>query len=336
MRDLLKKYFDYDHFLPLQEEIISSVMEGSDALVLMPTGGGKSLCYQLPALRLDGLTLVVSPLIALMKDQVDSLRSKGIPAAFINSSLMPSEIDQIQELAQRRDLKILYFAPERLARNSFRSFLANLKISLVAVDEAHCISVWGHEFRPDYRKLGNLRRRLPSVPFLALTATATPLVRRDIVEQLNLKKPKWFIDSFNRPNLKYSVAAKRSEQESYSRLKNLLEDYRDEPAIVYRTKRKDAYRLAKRLQGDGFKAYSYHAGYENSERRVIQDRFMSGQADIIVATIAFGMGIDKADIRLIVHFDLPMSLENYYQETGRAGRDRLPSDCVLFYHRSDR
>ena len=311
-------------------------MEGKDALVLMPTGGGKSLCYQLPALRLDGLTLVISPLIALMKDQVDSLRSKGIAAAFINSSLAPSEIDRIQVLAQRRHLKILYIAPERLAKNSFLRFLANLRISLVAVDEAHCISVWGHDFRPDYRKLGALRRSLPKVPFLALTATATPIVRQDIIEQLKLKKPALFVDSFNRPNLKYSVAAKLSEQESYSRLKDLLEEYRDEPVIVYRTKRKDVYHLAKRLQGDGFEAYSYHAGYENSERRVIQDRFMSGQADIIVATIAFGMGIDKPDIRLIVHFDLPMSLENYYQETGRAGRDRLPSNCVLFYQRSDR
>ncbi len=336
MRDLLKQQFGYDEFLPLQEEIISSVMDGKDALVLMPTGGGKSLCYQLPALRLDGLTLVISPLIALMKDQVDSLRSKGIAAAFINSSLAPSEIDRIQVLTQRRHIKILYIAPERLAKNSFLRFLANLRISLVAVDEAHCISVWGHDFRPDYRKIGALRRSLPSVPFLALTATATPFVRRDIIEQLKLKNPGLYVDSFNRPNLKYSVAAKRSEEDSYSRLKDLLEEYRGKPAIVYRTKRKDVYRLAKRLQSDGFKAYSYHAGYENSERRVIQDRFMSGQADIIVATIAFGMGIDKSDIRLIVHFDLPMSLENYYQETGRAGRDKLPSNCVLFYRRSDR
>ncbi len=336
MRDLLKQYFGYDEFLPLQEEIISSVMDGKDALVLMPTGGGKSLCYQLPALRLDGLTLVISPLIALMKDQVDSLESKGIPAAFINSSLSPSEIDQIQKLAARRRLKILYFAPERLSKNSFRRFLANLKISLVAVDEAHCISEWGHDFRPNYRKIGALRRSLPSVPLLALTATATPFVRRDIIEQLKLKNPGLYVDSFNRPNLKYSVTAKRSEQDSYSRLKDLLVEYRGKPAIVYRTKKKDVDHLAKRLQGDGFKAYSYHAGYENSQRRVIQDRFMSGQADIIVATIAFGMGIDKPNIRLIVHFDLPMSLENYYQETGRAGRDRLPSDCVLFYRSSDR
>ena len=336
MRDLLKQQFGYDEFLPHQEKIIGSVLAGRDALVLMPTGGGKSLCYQLPALRLPGLTLVVSPLIALMKDQVDALKSKGIPAAFINSSLTPDENRQIQEEARKGNLKILYAAPERLFRQGSRPFLAHLKISLVAIDEAHCISVWGHDFRRDYRRLGELRRSLPNVPFLALTATATPQVRQDIVSQLELKEPEIFVDSFNRPNLDYSVVPKRSEQESFSRLKGLLEEHRGEPAIVYRTKRKDVYRLAERLHREGYKALSYHAGYENFERRKIQDKFMSGQADIVVATIAFGMGIDKPDIRLTVHFDLPMSLENFYQETGRAGRDRRPSKCVLFYLESDR
>ena len=333
MQDLLKQYFGYDDFLPLQEEIISSVLEGMDALVLMPTGGGKSLCYQLPALRLGGLTLVVSPLIALMKDQVDALQANGIAAAFINSTLPYSEINRIQGQAQRGDLKILYVAPERLAQAAFQYFLARLKVSLVAVDEAHCISVWGHDFRPDYRKLGELRRSLPGVPFLALTATATERVRRDIVDQLHLNGPQQFIASFNRANLSYSVLPKRND--TFDTLAGLLQKRKGESAIIYCTSRKETEGLAGRLRHRGFDAQPYHAGLDNDVRRQTQERFIRDRVSIIVATIAFGMGIDKSNIRLLVHYDLPKSLEGYYQETGRAGRDGLPSECVLFYSYGD-
>ena len=333
MQDLLKQYFGYDDFLPLQEEIISSVLEGRDALALMPTGGGKSLCYQLPALRLGGLTLVVSPLIALMKDQVDALQANGIAAAFINSTLPYSEINRIQGQAQRGDLKLLYVAPERLAQAGFQYFLARLNVSLVAVDEAHCISVWGHDFRPDYRKLGELRRSLPGVPFLALTATATERVRRDIVDQLHLNGPQQFIASFNRANLSYSVLPKRND--TFDTLAGLLQKRKGESAIIYCSSRKVTEGLAGRLRHRGFDAQPYHAGLDNDVRRQTQERFIRDGVSIIVATIAFGMGIDKSNIRLLVHYDLPKSLEGYYQETGRAGRDGLPSECVLFYSYGD-
>jgi len=333
MFDLLKQYFGYDEFLPLQEEIITSVLNREDSLVLMPTGGGKSLCYQLPALRLDGLTLVVSPLIALMKDQVDALRSNGIPAAFINSSLPFAELLRVQEQAVQGDLKILYVAPERLALPAFQSLLARLKVSLVAVDEAHCISVWGHDFRPDYRRLGELRKSLPGVPFLALTATATERVRRDILDQLYLNQPRQFIASFNRANLNYSVLPKNKD--SFEVLVEHLQKHRGESSIIYCTSRNDTESMSARLRTNGFDAQPYHAGLENDVRRQTQENFIRDRVSIIVATIAFGMGIDKPNIRLLVHYDLPKSLEGYYQETGRAGRDGLPSDCVLLYNYGD-
>lgn len=333
MLDLLKQYFGYDEFLPLQEEIIASVLKGEDSLALMPTGGGKSLCYQLPALRLDGLTLVVSPLIALMKDQVDALKSNGIPAAFVNSTLPFSEILRVQEQALQGVLKILYVAPERLALPAFQNFLSRLKVSLVAVDEAHCISVWGHDFRPDYRRLGELRNTLPRVPFLALTATATERVRRDILDQLHLNEPRQFIASFNRANLNYSVLPKN--RDSFEVLVELLQKRKGESSIIYCTSRKETEGLAASLRGGGFDAQPYHAGLENDVRRQTQENFIRDRVSIIVATIAFGMGIDKPNIRLLVHYDLPKSLEGYYQETGRAGRDGLPSDCVLLYNYGD-
>ncbi len=333
MRDLLKQQFGYGKFLPLQEEIISSVMDGKDAVALMPTGGGKSLCYQLPALRLDGLTLVISPLIALMKDQVDGLRANGIEAAFINSTLPYAEINRVQTRAQQGVLKILYVAPERLVQSGFQYFLSRLKVSLVAVDEAHCISVWGHDFRPDYRKLGDLRRSLAHVPFLALTATATERVRKDIVEQLQLRQPRQFIASFNRPNLSYAVLPKRKD--IYDTLADLLQKHKNESAIIYCTSRSDTESLAARLRNNGFDAQPYHAGLDGGVRRATQERFIRDELSIVVATIAFGMGIDKPNIRLLVHHDLPKSLEGYYQETGRAGRDGLPSRCVLFYTYGD-
>ena len=333
MRDLLKTYFGYDAFRPLQEEIIEGVLEKQDTLVIMPTGGGKSLCYQLPALRLDGLTLVISPLIALMKDQVDGLRTNGVPAEFINSSLTYAEISRVQAQAQSGGLKILYLAPERLALADFRSFLGTLKVSLVAVDEAHCISEWGHDFRPDYRTLGNLRRSLPDVPFIALTATATKRVRGDIVTQLGLNRPKQFIASFDRPNLQYEVRPKRR---AYEQLVRLLRERRGESAIIYCLSRKDTEELSDRLGDEGFQALPYHAGMDAGTRRRNQERFIRDEVNIIAATIAFGMGIDKPDVRLVVHQELPKSLEAYYQQTGRAGRDSLPSDCVMFYSYGDK
>ena len=333
MLDLLKQYFGYDEFLPLQEEIITSVLNGEDALVLMPTGGGKSLCYQLPALRLDGLTLVVSPLIALMKDQVDALKSNGIPAAFINSSLPFSEVLKVQEQALQGYIKILYVAPERLSLPAFQIFLSKLRVSLVAVDEAHCISVWGHDFRPDYRRLGELRNNLPGIPFLALTATATERVRRDILDQLHLNTPRHFIASFNRANLNYTVLPKN--RDSFEVLVELLQKHNGESSIIYLTSRKETENLAAQLRESGFDAQPYHAGLENEARRQTQEDFIRDRLSIVVATIAFGMGIDKPNIRLLVHYDLPKSLEGYYQETGRAGRDGLPGDCVLLYNYGD-
>ena len=333
MRDLLKQYFGYDEFLPLQEEIISSVLNGRDGLVLMPTGGGKSLCYQLPALQLDGLTLVVSPLIALMKDQVDALISNGIAAGALNSTLTYAEIRSVQEQALNGVLKILYVAPERLAQEAFQNFLARLKVSLVAIDEAHCISVWGHDFRPEYRRLGELRAALPGVPFLALTATATERVRGDIVGQLQLRQPQEYIASFNRANLNYSVVPKR--RDSFDTLLTLLQKHKGESAIIYCTARKETESLAACLRNSGFDAQPYHAGLDDEVRRQTQERFIRDQVTIIVATIAFGMGIDKPNIRLLVHHSMPKSLEGYYQETGRAGRDGLPSDCVLLYTYGD-
>ena len=333
MLDLLKRYYGYDHFRPLQEEIISNVLTGNDSLVIMPTGGGKSLCYQLPALRLDGITLVVSPLIALMKDQVDGLKANGIKAEFINSTLPYEDMVRIRGEALRGEIKILYVSPERLAIEGFQSLLNSLSVSLVAVDEAHCISEWGHDFRPDYRSLGALRRSMPDVPFIALTATATHRVRDDIVTQLGLQNPQRFVASFNRANLSYEVRPKRN---SFGHLVELLESRRTQSAIIYCFSRKETEELSVDLQGIGLKARPYHAGMDANARRRTQEEFIAGEFPIVVATIAFGMGIDKPDVRLVVHYSLPKSLENYYQETGRAGRDGLPSDCVLFYSYGDK
>ena len=333
IRSLLKSHFGYDGFRPSQEEIIASVLDGNDSLVLMPTGAGKSLCYQLPALCLDGLTLVVSPLIALMKDQVDALKANGIAAEFINSTLSPAELRRVQSEALAGALKILYLAPERLALAGFQSFLGRLGVSLIAVDEAHCISEWGHDFRPDYRNLAALRGLLPGTPVIALTATATERVRRDIVAQLGLSGGRVFISSFNRPNLTYAVRPKRR---AFDALLALFEQHRDEAAIIYRFSRKDTENLARRLSSHGISALPYHAGLDGEVRRLTQERFARDQVPVIVATIAFGMGIDKPDVRLIVHYDMPKSVEGYYQETGRAGRDDLPSDCVFFYSRADK
>jgi len=331
--DLLKAHFGFDRFLPMQEEIITQVLAGKDALVVMPTGGGKSLCYQLPALRFHGLTVVVSPLIALMKDQVDSLRANGVAAAFINSTLTAAQASRVQAQAQQGALKILYLAPERLALPGFRDFLRALDVSLFAIDEAHCISEWGHDFRPDYRNLRTLRGDFPKVPVIALTATATEQVRQDIIAQLGLRQPGIFISSLDRPNLSYIVRPKR---DSFQALLKLLKEHENETAIIYCFSRKDTETLATDISGHGFKALPYHAGLDRGTRQETQEKFIHDQVPIIVATIAFGMGIDKPDIRLVVHYDLPKSLEGYYQETGRAGRDGLPSECALFYSYGDK
>ena len=333
MLDQLKAYFGFDQFLPLQKEIISKVIAKRDTLVLMPTGGGKSLCYQLPALSFTGLTLVVSPLIALMKDQVDGLHANGVPAGLLNSGQGPEESSLVHDQAKQGKIKILYVAPERLGLPGFQRFLQSVDVSLIAIDEAHCISEWGHDFRPDYRNLKSLRENLPGVPVIALTATATALVREDIINQLGLARPEIFISSFNRPNLTYTIQPKT---EPLGTLLHLLEKHNGGSAIIYRFSRKATEETALELSERGFNALPYHAGLERDVRRETQEKFIRDQVQIIVATIAFGMGIDKPDVRLVVHYDLPKTVEGYYQETGRAGRDGLASDCVLFYSYGDR
>ena len=331
--DVLKSRFGYDSFRGLQEEIIANVLGRHDSLVLMPTGAGKSLCYQLPALIFEGVTLVISPLIALMKDQVDALNANGIPARYINSSLSPWEMDQVQAEVREGRVKLLYVAPERLSLSAFRSFLHSLNLSLLAIDEAHCISEWGHEFRPDYRNLLQTRQDFPDVPVIALTATATERVREDITSQLGLHRGQVFLSSFNRPNLSYSVHPK---SDSLAFLMSLLQKSRGQSAIIYCFSRRDTEELADGLTKRGFQARPYHAGLDAETRRQTQEDFVRDRVPIIVATIAFGMGIDKPDVRLVVHNSLPKSLEGYYQETGRAGRDGLPGECVLFFAYGDK
>ena len=331
--DVLKRRFGHDGFLPMQEEVIENVLSRRDSLVLMPTGSGKSICYQLPALLLDGLTLVVSPLIALMKDQVDALTSKGIRAAFINSAMTYSDVRRVQADAYHGRLDILYVAPERLVTQRFNDFLRASKLGLIAIDEAHCISEWGHDFRPDYRNLQTLRDEFPDTPMIALTATATERVREDILYQLRMTRAARFVASFNRPNLTYSVRPKRRTLEA---LADLLRRNEGGSAIVYCFSRQDTEDLASSLSSRGFSVLPYHAGLEDRVRRDTQERFLSDEVLVITATIAFGMGVDKPNIRLVVHYDLPKTIEGYYQETGRAGRDGLPSECVLFFSYRDK
>ncbi len=332
MKELLKNHFGYKDFRPMQEEVIGNILQGKDSLVVMPTGGGKSLCYQLPALNFDGLTLVISPLISLMKDQVDSLKKNGIKAEFLNSSLSFSETRIIQGRLSLRDIKILYLSPEKLSSENFKMFLRTLKVSLIAIDEAHCISEWGHDFRPDYRNISAFRRMFPNTPFIALTATATKKVREDIKNQLSLKDPKIFISSFNRDNLNLIVTRKK---DSFEKILKLLKRNRGEPAIIYCYSRKDVERISDKLREKGFSSLPYHAGLSKEERKENQNLFIKDKVNIIVATIAFGMGIDKPNIRLVIHHTFSKSIESYYQEIGRAGRDGLKSDCVLFYSRGD-
>jgi ATP-dependent DNA helicase RecQ len=332
MEKLLKTYFGYDNFRQNQKEIIQSVLDKKDTFALMPTGGGKSICYQLPALKLSGVTLVVSPLIALMKDQVDSLKANGISAEFINSSLSHMEIMAIQMRIHLGEIKILYVAPERLAQESFMEFLKSVELNLIAIDEAHCISEWGHDFRPDYRNLKKLRESFPKIPAIALTATATKKVQEDIVNQLSLKDPNIFISSFNRENLNIKVIRKK---DSFQKILELLKEWPNEPTIIYCFSRKETEKMALDLEEKGHKAIFYHAGLEDKIRKNNQELFIKDEVNIIVATVAFGMGIDKSNVRMVIHHTFPKTLEGYYQEIGRAGRDGLKSDCVLFYSFAD-
>ena len=333
MENLLKKYFGYDAFRPLQKEIIEQVLSGVDSVVLMPTGGGKSLCFQLPALILEGVSIVISPLISLMKDQVDSLVANGIAADFINSSLTPKKIAEVMDKAGNGELKIIYIAPERLSVPGFEDFLHALCINVIAIDEAHCISQWGHDFRPDYRNLTVLRENFPGVPIIALTATATEEVREDIVKQLSLNNPKMFISSFNRPNLSYEVLPKK---DSFNSILELVMLHKNSSVIIYCFSRNDTQTMVDRLNTYGLKAVPYHAGLNAKTRKENQEKFIKDEVNVMVATIAFGMGIDKPDVRLVIHHSLPKSIEGYYQETGRAGRDGLPARCVLFFSYADK
>src|SRR5438874_6226099 len=328
----LKKHFGHDEFRPLQQQIVTDALASRDVFALMPTGGGKSLCFQLPALLRDGLTIVVSPLISLMKDQVDALQMSGIAATFLNSTLDRHEASERWRGLNRGEYRLLYVAPERLMLDGFLERALNWNIAQFAIDEAHCISEWGHDFRPEYRELKKLRRHLPDVPLMALTATATERVRIDIVKQLGLHEARCYVASFNRPNLTYRVIAKSSP---YEQVLALIRQRPNESGIVYCASRKTADALAKKLNADGIKAKPYHAGLETKERTKHQELFLRDDARVITATIAFGMGINKPNVRFVIHHDLPKNIEGYYQETGRAGRDGLPSECVLLFSVGD-
>ncbi len=328
----LKKHFGYDEFRPLQREIIQDALAGRDVFVLMPTGGGKSLCFQLPALTRDGLTIVVSPLISLMKDQVDALQTSGIPATYLNSTVDREEAKARWRGLHRGEYRLLYVAPERLMLDTFLERALNWNIAQFAIDEAHCISEWGHDFRPEYRELKKLRKHLPDVPIMALTATATEQVRADIIKELNLRDPRSYVASFNRPNLTYRVVAKTAP---YDQLLAFMRSRPNDSGIVYCASRKSTESLARNLNENGVSTKTYHAGLTTSERTRHQEAFLRDDVRVITATIAFGMGINKPNVRFVVHYDLPKNLESYYQETGRAGRDGLPSECVLLFSPGD-
>jgi ATP-dependent DNA helicase RecQ len=328
----LKKHFGYDQFRPLQREIIEDALAGGDVFVLMPTGGGKSLCFQLPALMRQGLTIVVSPLIALMKDQVDALQTSGIPATYLNSTLSREEAKARWRGLHRGEYRMLYVAPERLMLDAFLERALNWDIAQFAIDEAHCISEWGHDFRPEYRELKKLRKHLPDVPMMALTATATERVRADIIKELKLRDPRAYVASFNRPNLTYRVVPKTA---AYDQLLAFIHSRDKDSGIVYCASRKSTESVAQRLNEAGVAAKPYHAGLTNAERTKHQDAFLRDDVRVITATIAFGMGINKPNVRFVVHYDLPKNIESYYQETGRAGRDGLPSECVLLFSPGD-
>lgn len=328
----LKTVFGFHDFRPPQQEVIERVLADEDVFLVMPTGGGKSLCYQIPALHRDGVAVVVSPLIALMKDQVDALIANGVQAACLNSSLSATEAGKVFQQMDKGTLDLLYVAPERLMMPEFLERLGTLKLALFAIDEAHCISQWGHDFRPEYTQLGRLRPLFSGVPIVAMTATADPETRKDILGQLGLTDAAVFVAGFDRPNITYTVIPK---DKPLAQLTSFLRNRRDESGIVYALSRKRVEQVAEKLQTAGFRAAAYHAGLPDDQRRHVQEAFQRDDIRIVVATVAFGMGIDKPNVRFVVHYDLPKSVESYYQETGRAGRDGLPSEALMLFGMGD-
>ena len=332
IHDTLQQVFGLQEFRPFQQDIIEHVVDAGDAFVLMPTGGGKSLCYQLPALHRAGMGIVVSPLISLMKDQVDALLANGVRAAMYNSTLDAQEARSVLARLHNGEIDLLYVAPERMMRPDFIRSLENIPLALIAIDEAHCVSQWGHDFRPEYAALGELRQCFPDLPFIALTATADPQTRDDIVDVLGLHRARLFTSSFDRPNIRYTVLDKHRPQ---SQLKRFLNNRGDSSGIVYALSRKRVEEVAASLRDQGFSAAAYHAGLSAETRREVQEQFIRDEVLIVVATVAFGMGIDKPNVRFVVHYDLPRHMEGYYQETGRAGRDGLAADALLLFGTQD-
>ena len=329
---VLKSVFGYQSFRKGQEEVINAALNGQDALVVMATGNGKSLCYQIPALCFEGLTLVISPLISLMKDQVDQLQANGVEADFLNSSQTLEQQQQVQNKLISRQLKLLYVSPEKVMTNSFFQLISYSKVSFIAIDEAHCISQWGHDFRPEYTQLGGLKASFPHAPIMALTATADYATRQDILTHLNLENPHRYIGSFDRPNIRYTLEEKYKPMEQLIRF---VLAQKGKSGIIYCNSRNKVERIAESLRNKGVSAAAYHAGMETALRERVQQDFLRDNVQVVVATIAFGMGINKSNVRFVAHFDLPRSIESYYQETGRAGRDDLPAEAVLFYEPAD-
>ncbi len=329
---VLKSVFGYDSFRPYQEEIINTLLGRQDVFLVMPTGGGKSLCYQIPALCLNGTAVIISPLIALMKDQVDALVANGVAAAYYNSTLEADDARRTLARLHAGELDLLYVSPERLMTESFVQRLESIQLSMIAIDEAHCVSQWGHDFRPDYARLGGVRERFSSIPTIALTATADATTREDVVSRLSLQNPKVMITGFDRPNITYKVADKSSP---IAQIEAVMARHEGESGIIYALSRKKVEKIAEKLRKAGHRAAAYHAGLPSALRQEVHERFVRDEIDVVVATVAFGMGIDKPDIRFVIHHDIPKSVEGYYQETGRAGRDGLPSEALTLFGYQD-